>query len=167
MERRRRVGWQLYELAGVARGDREAALHQRGRNYIFFGAPVGFVFTIDRDLEQGSWLDYGMFLQTLMVAARASGLDTCPQAAIANYPAIVREIFSIPDSETVVCGMVLGWADPAEPANALVSEREPVSKCCATIKVRTPDDQGEKVFCGLRRREGEARPEAQAAEHLA
>jgi len=127
LERRRRVGWQLYDLAGVARGDREAASRQRGRNYIFFGAPVGLVFTIDRDLEQGSWLDYGMFLQTFMIAARGRGLDTCPQAAIANYPVIIRRHLGIPDTETVVCGMALGWADPTEPANALVAEREPVS----------------------------------------
>ena len=125
-ERRRTVGWQLYELAGVARGDRAAGQRQRGRNYAFFGAPVGLVFTIDRDLEQGSWLDYGMFLQGLMVAARGFGLDTCPMAAIANYPGIVRRELGIPGDEVVVCGMALGVADPAEPTNALVAAREPV-----------------------------------------
>ena len=127
LDRRRRAGWQLYELAGVARGDRAGASRQRGRNYTFFGAPVGLVFTIDRDLERGSWLDYGMFLQTLMIAARGHGLDTCPQAAIANHPAILREHLSIPPGEMVVCGMALGHADPGEPANALVTEREPVA----------------------------------------
>jgi nitroreductase len=126
LERRRKVGWQLYELTGVGRGDREAALRQRGKNYVFFGAPVGLLFTIDRDLEQGSWLDFGMFLQNIMTAARGHGLDTCPQAAIANYPDLVRRELGIPESEMVVCGMALGLADPAEPANALVSEREPV-----------------------------------------
>lgn len=126
-ERRRRVGWQLYELTGVARGDREAASRQVGRNYVFFGAPVGLIFSIDRDLEQGSWLDYGMFLQTIMIAARARGLDTCAQAAIANYPDIVRRDLGIPNSEAIVCGMALGWADPSHPANTLVSEREPVA----------------------------------------
>jgi nitroreductase len=126
LERRRKVGWQLYELAGVARGDKEAGLRQTGRNFAFFGAPVGLVFTIDSDLEKGSWLDYGMFLQNIMVAARGHGLDTCPQAAIANYPDILRDHLGIPSAETVVCGMALGWADPAEPANRLVAEREPV-----------------------------------------
>jgi nitroreductase len=128
LERRRKVGWQLFELAGVARGDHEASLKQRGRNYVFFGAPVGLIFTIDSDLEQGSWLDYGMFLQTLMIAARGAGLDTCPQAAIANYPKIVRQGLGIAENETVVCGMALGWADPNEPTNALHSEREPVEQ---------------------------------------
>jgi nitroreductase len=128
LDRRRRVGWQLYELTGVARGDREASLRQRGRNYSFFGAPVGLVFTIDRDLEQGSWIDYGMFLQTLMIAARAAGLDTCPQAAIASYPGIVRRELGVGGDEMVVCGMALGHRDPDEPANALRSERAPVAE---------------------------------------
>jgi nitroreductase len=126
LERRRQVGLQLYGLVGVARGDRDGAARQTGRNFTFFGAPVGLVFTIDRDLEQGSWLDYGMFLQTLMIAARARGLDTCAQAAIANYPAILRRHLGIPETEAVVCGMALGHADRTEPANALVAEREPV-----------------------------------------
>ena len=126
LERRRAVGWKLYELTGVARGDREAGHRQRGRNYDFFGALVGLVFTIDDDLEKGSWLDCGMFIQTLMIAARGKGLDTCPQAAIANYPAVLRRHLPIGEAETIICGMALGYADPAEPANALEPGREAV-----------------------------------------
>ena len=126
LERRRAVGWKLYELTGVARGDQEAGHRQRGRNYVFFGAPVGLVFTIDDDLEKGSWLDCGMFIQTLMIAARGHGLDTCPQAAIANYPAVLRRHLPISERETIICGMALGHADPAEPANALEAGREPL-----------------------------------------
>jgi nitroreductase len=126
LERRRAVGWELYRLAGVTKGDRSAGDRQRARNYAFFGAPVGFVFTIDRDMEQGSWLDYGMFLENIMVAARGFGLDTCPQAALANYPQVMRRELAIPDSEMIVCGMALGVADPAEPTNALVTPRETV-----------------------------------------
>ncbi|WP_141563105.1 nitroreductase [Teichococcus rhizosphaerae] len=126
VERRRQLGWQLYGLTGVQKGDRAAGKRQEGRNYDFFGAPVGLVFTIDDDMEKGSWLDYGMFLQSIMVAARGEGLDTCPQAAIANYPDILRRELGIPASEVVVCGMALGWADPEEPANRLASEREPL-----------------------------------------
>jgi nitroreductase len=81
---------------------------QHGRNYEFFGAPVGLIFTIDRIMEQGSWLDYGMFLQNIMVAARARGLDTCPQAAFTQYHRIISEQLALPESETVVCGMALG-----------------------------------------------------------
>ncbi|MEE8626934.1 MULTISPECIES: nitroreductase [Methylobacterium] len=124
--RRRSLGWQLYGLAGIEKGDKAGAKRQLGRNFTFFGAPVGLVFTIDRDLEQGSWLDYGMFLQTLMLAARGRGFDTCPQAAIASYPRVVRGELGISEGETVVCGMALGFADPDEPVNALRAEREPV-----------------------------------------
>jgi nitroreductase len=130
LERRRKVGWDLYAITGVARGDHEAAMRQRGRNYAFFGAPVGLVFTIDRDLGQGSWLDFGMFLQNIMIAARGHGLDTCPQAAIANYPHILRGQLPIGDGEIVVCGMALGTADPGEPANRLTTEREPLAGFC-------------------------------------
>ncbi len=127
LDRRRKAGWGLYALAGVAKGDRAAAARQRGLNYAFFGAPVGLIFTIDRDLEKGSWLDFGMFLQSIMVAARGHGLDTCPQAALANYPAVVRRQLGIPAEEMVVCGMALGRADPAAPPNTLVTEREALS----------------------------------------
>jgi nitroreductase len=130
LERRRKVGWDLYALTGVKRGDREAAMRQVGRNYIFFGAPVGLVFTIDRDLERGSWLDFGMFLQNVMICARGHQLDTCPQAAIANYPAVLRRELAIGDDQMIVCGMALGHADPDEPANRLVTEREPVEGFC-------------------------------------
>jgi nitroreductase len=130
LERRRKVGWDLYALTGVARGDRDAALRQVGRNYIFFGAPVGLVFTIDRDLGRGSWLDFGMFLQNVMIAARGHELDTCPQAAIANYPDVLRRELGIGEDQMIVCGMALGRADPDEPANRLVTEREPVEGFC-------------------------------------
>ncbi len=127
LDRRRKAGWGLYALAGIAKGDRTAAARQRGLNYTFFGAPVGLIFTIDRDLERGSWLDYGMFLQSIMVAARGHGLDTCPQAALANYPAVIQRHLGIPDGEMVVCGMALGHADPDAPTNTLVTEREDLS----------------------------------------
>ncbi len=126
LRRRRDVGWALYQLAGVARGDKAAGRHQMGRNFAFFGAPAAMVFTIDKDMEQGSWLDYGMFLQSVMVAARGYGLDTCPQAAIAGYPDLLRRELGIAESEAIVCGMALGVADPAEPTNALATERETV-----------------------------------------
>ena len=126
LERRRTVGWQLYDLAGVQKGDRAGGERQRGRNFAFFGAPVALIFAIDSDLEQGSWLDYGMFLQSVMVAARGFGLDTCPQAAIASYPQALREALGIPADQTIVCGMALGVADPGDPTNGLHAAREPV-----------------------------------------
>ena len=127
LARRRKVGWGLYALAGVARGDEAAGHAQRARNFDFFGAPVGLFFTLDRDLEQGSWLDMGMFLQNVMLAARGHGLDTCAQAAFCDHHDIVRAQLGIPENEALVCGLSLGHADPAEPTNRLETEREPVS----------------------------------------
>jgi len=131
IERRRETGWGLYRLVGVERGDHEAGRRQRARNYRFFEAPVGLVFTIDRDLEIGSWLDFGMFLQSLMVAARGRGLHTCPQQSIANFPTLVARHLGLREGEMIVCGMALGEADPEEPANALVTRREPVDAFAA------------------------------------
>ena len=91
---------------------------QHGRNYAFFDAPVGLIFTIDRVMQQGSWLDYGMFLQNIMVAARARGLDTCPQAAFTQFHRIIEEQLGLPPTEMVVCGMSLGHADPARSRTA-------------------------------------------------
>lgn len=125
-ERRREIGWALYGLLGIAKGDRAATARQHGRNYEFFGAPVGLIFTIDRGLAQGSWLDLGMFMQAVMTAARGCGLDTCPQAAFASYHAIIRRQLGIPDEQIVACGMALGHADPDEPANRLATKRVPV-----------------------------------------
>ena len=96
---------------------------QHGRNYEFFGAPVGLIFTIDRIMEQGSWLDYGMFLQSVMVAARGRGLDTCPQAAFTQYHRVIGSVLNIPENETVVCGMALGYADTTKIENSLITER--------------------------------------------
>jgi nitroreductase len=127
VDRRRKVGWDLYSLLGLTREDKAGMAAQHARNYRFFDAPVGFIFTIDRILEQGSWLDYGMFLQNVMVAARGRGLDTCPQAAFTQYHRIISEHLQIPANETVVCGMALGWADPEKIENTLVTEREPLS----------------------------------------
>lgn len=126
LARRRACGWGLYGLLGIGRGDREKSKAYRARNYEFFGAPVGMVFTIERKLEKGSWLDYGMFLQNIMVAARARGLDTCPQAAFTQFHRLIAEQLGLPDSEMVVCGMSLGVADPDAVENRLVTERAPV-----------------------------------------
>lgn len=127
VDRRRKVGWDLYALLGLTR-DNKAGMHaQHGRNYAFFDAPVGLVFTIDRVMEQGSWLDYGMFLQNVMVAARARGLDTCPQAAFTQFHSVIAAELEIPDSEQLVCGMALGFADAAKPENTLQTERAPLT----------------------------------------
>jgi nitroreductase len=127
IDRRRKVGWDLYSLLGIGKADKQRMHEQHGRNYAFFDAPVGLMFTIDSVMQQGSWLDYGMFLQSVMVAARARGLHTCPQAAFTQFHRIIARHLGLPDTQTVVCGMSLGFADPAAVENTLVTQREPVS----------------------------------------
>jgi len=126
LERRRKVGWDLYGLLDIARTDKAGMHAQHGRNYDFFDAPVGLVFTIDRVMQQGSWLDYGMFLQNVMLAARARGLDTCPQAAFTRFHRVIAEHLGLGAGQMLVCGMSLGHADPQAVENTLVTEREPV-----------------------------------------
>ena len=127
IDRRRKVGWALYSLLGIGKADKSRMHEQHARNYDFFGAPVGLMFTIDRVLQQGSWLDYGMFLQSVMVAARARGLHTCPQAAFMQFHRIIGDQLGLAAGEMVVCGMSLGHADPAAVENTLHTEREPVA----------------------------------------
>jgi len=127
IERRRKVGWDLYSLLGIGRADKERMHAQHRRNYRFFDAPVGLIFSIDRAMQQGSWLDYGMFLQSVMIAARARGLDTCPQAAFTQFHRIIADELALDAQQMVVCGMSLGHADAAAVENTLVTEREPVS----------------------------------------
>lgn len=127
IDRRRKIGWDLYGLLKIGKTDKSRMHDQHGRNYTFFDAPVGLMFTIDRVMQQGSWLDYGMFMQNLMVAARARGLDTCPQAAFTQFHRIIMEHLGAPAGHMLVCGMSLGHADPNAVENTLVTEREPVS----------------------------------------
>jgi nitroreductase len=128
IERRRKVGWDLYALLGLTRDNKAGMAAQHGRNYEFFGAPVGLIFTMDRIMEQGSWLDYGMFLQNIMVAARARGLDTCPQAAFTQYHRVIGQVLGLPENEIVVCGMALGVADPTKIENTLITDRMQVEE---------------------------------------
>jgi nitroreductase len=126
--RRRKIGWDMYGLLGIGKGDHEGTHQARLRNYEFFGAPVGMIFTLDEDLEIGSWLDLGILIGAIMVAARGHGLDTCPQAAFADFHSILRPLLGIPANEIVICGMALGYADPNAPVNALQTERAAVAE---------------------------------------
>lgn len=126
--RRRACGFGLYAKVGIAKGDAAAMKAQHGRNFLFFDAPVGLIFTIDKDMELGSWLDYGMFLQSIMVAARAFDLETCPQAAFAPRHKTIARRLGIPDSEMLVCGMALGYADWSNTVNEFTPERLPLGE---------------------------------------
>jgi nitroreductase len=123
LARRRKIGWDLYGLLGIEKGDSARMRAQMRRNFEFFGAPVGLIFSIDRRMGQGGWLDYGMFLQNVMLAARARGLDTCPQVAWLDYHRIIGEALGFGDQEMLVCGMCVGQADPDAIENTLATER--------------------------------------------
>ncbi|WP_041680704.1 nitroreductase [Cupriavidus necator] len=127
VDRRRAVGWRLYSLLGIEKGDKARMQVQHGRNYQFFGAPVGLFFTVDRLMSEGSLLDYGMFLQNIMVVARTYGLSTCPQAAFMKYHRIIEQELGLGAHEKFVVGMSLGYADEERIENTLASEREPAA----------------------------------------
>ena len=126
LSRRRKTGIDLYALLGIAKGDKDKMLLQWIRNYQFFDAPVGLIFTVDKIIGQGMFLDYGMFIATLMIAARARGLDTCTQLAFAEFQEVIHKTLDVPENEMVICGMALGYADLEAPENKLRTEREPV-----------------------------------------
>jgi len=127
VERRREVGWELYRLIGIDKSDRGTMHAQHGRNFDFFDAPVGLFFTLDRVMQQGSLIDYGMFLQCIMVAARAHGLGTCPQAAFMKYHRLIAQELALDPDEMFLCGMSLGFPDPDRIENSLVTGRAEVS----------------------------------------
>ena len=138
LERRRKIGWGLYGLLGIDKGDFERTERQRRQNYEFFGAPVGMIFTLDEDLEIGSWLDLGIFIGSLTIAARGRGLDTCPQAAFADFHTLIRPLLGIPENQIIICGLALGHADLDAVVNRLVTERAPVAdfSCFAGFEER-------------------------------
>ncbi|ABS63626.1 nitroreductase [Parvibaculum lavamentivorans DS-1] len=125
--RMRTLGKAMYGLIGIPKGDEAANWRQWGRNYQFFDAPVGLIFTIDKDLDAMSFLDIGIFMQSIMLAAKSRGLDTCSQGAWNNFWTVTRRVLSVPDDEYIICGMSLGYADETSPVNTLVAEREPVA----------------------------------------
>jgi nitroreductase len=125
-ERRRTLGLELYTRLSIGKSDRTRMLAQHRRNVECFGAPASVFFTIDRRLTQGSWLDYGMFIQNVALAVSAHGLASCVQAAFNPFHEVIRGVVGWPDGEMLVCGMSLGHADAGALENGLVVEREPV-----------------------------------------
>lgn len=126
--RRFRVGEMMYETLGIPREDKMARLKSFSRNWEFFGAPVGLIFTMDRQMQEGQWADLGMFMQSIMLLAREHGLHTCPQEAWATFHPVLREYLKIPDNEMIFCGMALGYGDDEAAINTLQSERAPLDE---------------------------------------
>ena len=124
--RRKLVGKQLYTLLGVPRGDAAGMLKQFRKNYEFFDAPVGMILSVEKRMGNGQWIDCGIFLDQLMLLAREKGLHTCPQAAFSRYQHVVRRELEIPEDQTVICGLALGYADPDVVPNSLITDRAPI-----------------------------------------
>ncbi|MDP1741010.1 MAG: nitroreductase [Polaromonas sp.] len=123
IDRRRENGWGLYGLLGIGKGDKDKMHAQQQRNYRFFDAPVGLMFTLDRVMGRGSLVDYGMFMQNIMVAARGHGLHSCPQAAWNGFANIILPHIGAGEGEMLVCGMALGYADESALVNTFRTPR--------------------------------------------
>ena len=126
IDRRRENGWGLYGLLGIQKGEKEKMAAQQLRNYQLFDAPVALYFTVNKAMGIGSKMDISMMIQNVMVAAKARGLDTCPQAAWNHFHPIVLDVLGAPDDEELVCAVALGYADPDHIVNTFITPREPV-----------------------------------------
>jgi nitroreductase len=122
--RRKECGLQMYSALDIARDNKEKQLKQWAANYRAFDAPVMLLFTMDGELETGSFLDYGMFLQSVMLAATEQGIATCPQAALAEYPEIVKAFLGLDEECVLLCGMSMGYEDTTAPVNSYRTGRE-------------------------------------------
>lgn len=138
LARRRACGWGLYSTMGITREDKAGMNAQRRQNYEFFGAPTALVFSMDRQLEKGSWLDTGMFIQSIMIAARQFGLETIPQAALANFHELLRARLGVPESEIIICAMGVGYPDTSAKVNSFTTEREPLENFVTWVDTLKP-----------------------------
>ncbi len=127
-ERRVACGRQLYAALGIKREDRTRRMEQWTANYRAFGAPVVLFFFMDASLATGSFLDYGMFLQSVMLAALDEGLATCPQAALAEYASLVKDSLGYPQETILLCGMALGYGDYQAEVNSYRTPRVEVEE---------------------------------------
>ncbi len=151
LQRRRDNGWGLYKKLGIEKGEKDKMHRQHQANFLFFGAPVGLMFTLSKTLERGSMLDLGMFMQNTMLAAKARGLDTCPQAAWLPYASVVMPLLGAdPEQETLMCGMSLGYADTKARVNDFHTPRESVEGFAHWVS--------EPAACGVQSMEGQLHP---------
>ena len=126
IDRRRENGWGLYGLLGIQKTEREKMAAQQLRNFQLFDAPVALCFTVNKIMGIGAKMDISMMIQNVMIAAKARGLDTCPQAAWNHFHAIVLDVLDAPENEDLVCTVALGYADPNHIVNTFITPREPV-----------------------------------------
>lgn len=130
-KRRFQCGMDLYQALEIGREDKDKRIEAALNNYRFFGAPTSLFFFMEKRMGRGSWLDMGMFIQSVMLAAREYGLGTCPQASTADYPDVVREKLGVSDQNLLLCGMALGYPDENHPVNQYRTVREEVDSFCS------------------------------------
>ncbi len=128
LARRRKIGWDMYGLLGIERGEYDKMAAQARKNYEFFGAPVGMIFTLHETMRSGGWMDLGLFLGNIMTLAREHGLHTCPQAAWQEFGHIVHEHLDLPAEQAMIVGLALGYEDTDAIVNTLTTERAPLSE---------------------------------------
>lgn len=128
LARRRKIGWDMYGLLGIERGEHEKMAAQHRKNFEFFGAPVGMFFTLHKTMQSGGWMDLGLYLANVMTLAREHGLHTCPQAAWQDFAHVVHRHLDLPGDHVVVVGLALGLEDVDAPVNALRTERAPLDE---------------------------------------
>jgi len=127
LARRRKIGWDMYGLLEIERGQYEKMAAQHRKNYEFFGAPVGMFFTMHETMNYGGWLDMGLFMGNIMTLAREHGLHTCPQAAWREYESVVHDALALPEDQRLICGLALGYEDTTDIVNELRTERAPLA----------------------------------------
>lgn len=113
----------LYGALGIGRADRAGRDAQFERNFRFFDAPAALLVTIHREFGSGGYMDLGMAVYGLMLAAQSHGLATCAIGAISSYPTVVRRCLDLPPEYAIVCGLALGYADTAAPVNQTQTTR--------------------------------------------
>ena len=128
LARRRKIGWDMYGLIGIEKGDYEKMAAQARQNYEFFGAPVGLIFTMHETMSYGGWMDLGLYMANIMTLAREHGLDTCPQAAWREFETAIHAHLQLPEDQRVIVGMALGYEDTSAVINELRTERADLSE---------------------------------------
>ncbi len=128
LARRRKIGWDMYGLIGIEKGDYEKMAAQARQNYEFFGAPVGLIFTMHETMSYGGWMDLGLYMANIMTLAREHGLDTCPQAAWREFETAIHAHLELPEDQRVIVGMALGYEDTSAVINELRTERADLSE---------------------------------------
>lgn len=129
-ERRYACGMALYDALDIKREDKERRKFQWQENYRFFGAPVGILLTLDEQMGAPQHIDVGIYLQSLMLAAKEMGLDTCAQRSWSSWPTTCAKAIGIPECERVVVGLSLGYGDDDAPINQYRVERVLPDEVC-------------------------------------